>query len=632
MLENIRENSQGPVAKIILGAVILTFALAGVGSYTNSVDTSVATIDDVKISQQTFEQSYQAQRRRMEQQFGEMFDTLAGNEAYMAQMRAQVLEQLIEQSLLDLHAGDLAMRVSDESLKETIVNMDEFKTDGKFDNNRYLAVINQAGFFQSSDFRDYLRVEMIRRQLSLGLLNSDFSLPYQQELYQSLQNQTRDVRYASVMASSFSDSITPTEEQINNYYQENINTFQTQDQAQVTYVSLSLDDVKKDITVSEEDVLAYYEERKSTFTQAEQRRAAHILIEFGDDEAAAQAQINEVAEKLSAGEDFAKLAEQYSNDIISAENGGDLDYFEMGAMDEAFDQAVFAMANVGDVSEVVKSSFGFHLIKLLDVQAEQVKAFDDVKEELNDTLLTSRAEDKFYELQQELATVAFEVPDSLDDAAEAIGKTVQTSGWVKRAGNLDPIFSNPKVTDVVFSDTVLEDDVNSDLIEVNAELVAVVHIQEYKPASTKPLAEVKDSIVASLVAEGAAIAAETKALELLTKVKAGEDINGVDGIEVKEAKAITRSGQELPRQVTAKAFTLAKPTSDAVVADTVKLASGDVAIVQVTAVNEGEKGEVNPALEEQMTRMLSESAFQSYLENLKAKANIVRRLPTSSDS
>jgi len=196
MLEDIREKSQGFTAKIILGLIILIFAVAGVGSYTNSVDTSVATVNGEAISQQSFNSAYQTQRNRMAQQFGEMFDTLSNDETYMANFRQGVLDNLINETLIDQNSQELAIRVSDERLKDTIRDMPEFQVNGAFDNDRYLAIINQAGFYQSSNFRDYLRTEMTRRQLSQALVATEFNLPYQEKLQHTLQSQTRDISYA----------------------------------------------------------------------------------------------------------------------------------------------------------------------------------------------------------------------------------------------------------------------------------------------------------------------------------------------------------------------------------------------------------------------------------------------------
>lgn len=293
MLEEIRESSQGLTAKIILGLIILTFAVAGLGSYTNSVDTSVATVNGDKISQQAFNKAYQAQRSRMAQQFGDMFDTLSNDSAYMANFRQNVLDNLINEKLIDQSAESLSIRVSDERLKESIRTMPEFQVDGVFDNNRYLAIINQAGFFQSSAFRDYLRVEMTRRQLSQALVATEFNLPYQEELQLALQNQTRDIRFATISAQQFEADIEVSAEEVNAYFLANQSRFENKEQVKVNYVSLNVNDIAKGIEVTDEDVANYYQDNIASFTQAEQRRVSHILIEFteGDSESEALAKV-----------------------------------------------------------------------------------------------------------------------------------------------------------------------------------------------------------------------------------------------------------------------------------------------------------------------------------------------------
>ena len=357
MLENIRENSQGPIAKIILGLVILTFALAGIGSYTNSVDTSVAEVNGEKISQADFDKAYQNQRNRMAQQFGDMFETLSADATYMANFRNGVLDNLINQRLLDQSADTLAIRVSDAQLKKAIREMPEFQVDGVFDNNRYLAIINQAGFYQSSDFRDYLRIEMIRRQLSQALVASEFNLPYQEALQTSLQNQKRDVRFATIDTEQFKSQVEVTEQEIKDFYANNQTRYQNAEKAKVDYLVLDVAEIAKGINVTDADVASYYQDNIDSFKTAEQRRIAHILVEFNDDEEAAQKQAEDILAKVNAGEDFAELAKELSADTFSGENGGDLDWMEAGTMDPAFDDAAFALPAKESVSEVVKTVF-----------------------------------------------------------------------------------------------------------------------------------------------------------------------------------------------------------------------------------------------------------------------------------
>jgi peptidyl-prolyl cis-trans isomerase D len=633
MLENIREKSQGGIAKTILGFIILTFAVAGIGSYSSSVDTSVAEVNGQKISQNAFDKAYQSQRSRMEQQFGQMFETLSADPSYMANFRNGVLDNLINETLIDQSSFELAIRISDERLKQVIREMPEFQVDGAFDNNRYLAIINQAGFFQSSDFRDYLRVEMSRRQLSQALVSSEFNLPYQENLAASLQNQKRDIRFATILAEQFKAEVALTDEDVNSFYLANQALFQNQEKVKVQYLLLDVKEIAKDISVSEEDVRQYYQDNIASYTQDEQRRVSHILIEFADDESAAKAAIEAVLSRLNSGEDFAELAKELSTDTFSGENGGDLDWIESGVMDPTFDEAAFALTEVDAVSGIVKSEFGFHLIKLTDLKAKQVKGFDEVKEELKAKVSHEKAQDKFFELQQEMAQISFEFPDSLDDAAQAVNLTVQTSDWLSRSGNAIP-FNGLNVVDVIFSDMVLNDNVNSDVIEVNDELALVVRLNEHQAAEVKPLSEVEEQIKTNLIAEKATEKALETAKSLLTELEAGNDITESlaklsSNFVVKAG--ITRFGSDVEQAISKEAFVLPHPSEGKVSVSSVTLANGDLALVEVQAVKAGETI-VNPNLSKQQTSQLAQSAYMNYINSLKETAKITRRAVTASNT
>jgi peptidyl-prolyl cis-trans isomerase D len=625
MLENIRESSQGMTAKIILGLVILTFALAGIGSYTNSVDTSVAEVNGEKISQDAFNKAYQSQRNRMAQQFGEMFETLSADSNYMANFRNGVVDNLINERLIDQNTANMAIRVSDERIKKTIREMPEFQVEGVFDNNRYLAIINQSGFYQSSDFRDYLRVEMTRRQLTQALVASEFNLPYQESMLSSLQSQKRDIRYATIASEQFKADIEVTEEQINQYYQENQARFQNQEKVKVNYIALDVNEIAKTVDVSDADVDTYYQENIASFRQEEQRRVAHILIELGDDETAAKEQAEALLARVNAGEDFSTLAKEFSADTFSGENGGDLDWIERGVMDAAFDDSAFLLAEVGSISELVKTEFGFHIIKLTDLKAEQTKALADIKEELHEKVSNQKAQDRFFELQQEMASLSFEVPDSLDDAAEAVNVKVITSQWLSKSNNAAP-FNNAKTIDAAFSELVLNEELNSDIIEVNDTLAIVMRLNEYQAAVVKPLAEVSEQIKQSLIAKGATDKALSVATELLTDFKAGTDITDqlTEINSAFETKAdLARFASDVDSNISKAAFSLPHPSEGVVSASSVTLTNGNLSILEVQAVKAGDVV-ANPNLSKQQTSQLAQSAYQSYVESLKVDAKIVR--------
>lgn len=629
MLEDIREKSQGLTAKIILGLIILTFAVAGVGSYSNSVDTSVATVNGEAISQQDFNKAYQAQRSRMAQQFGEMFDTLSNDENYMANFRQGVLDNLINEKLIDQNSEALAIRVSDARLKETIRQMPEFQVDGAFDNNRYLAIINQAGFFQSSDFRDYLRIEMTRRQLSQALIATEFNLPYQEKLQLDLQNQTRDIRFATISAEQFEAGITLTDEEVNNYYLANQARFENKEQVKVDYISLDVADIAKDIKVTDEELSRYYQEHLTNFTTPEQRRISHILIEFSEDDIddeAAKEQAQAVLTRLEQGEDFTVLAKELSNDTFSGENGGDLEWLEPGVMEESFDEAALALVNVGDISPIITTSFGYHIVTLTDYKAEQVTPFAEVKTELRSQLSHDQAQEKFFALQQEMARISFEFPDSLEDAAAEVNATIQTSPWLLRSGNSAP-FDDNKVIDAAFSEIVLQDNMNSDLIEVSDSVVLVLRLNTFQAANIKPLTEVEAQIEALLVNQKATEKAQQTADLLLADFSKGIDISSqlakLNSEFISKAK-VARYSPEVDQSISRAAFVLPHPVDGAASASTVALSNGALALVEVTAV-EVSNAPATPNLAQQQTSQLAQSAYQSFVNSLKVDAKITRK-------
>lgn len=632
MLEDIRESSQGLTAKIILGLIILTFAVAGIGSYTNSVDTSVATVNDEKISEQAFNKAYQAQRNRMAQQYGEMFETLANDSSYMANFRQSVLDNLINEKLIDQSAQDLSIRVSDARIKETIRTMPEFQVEGVFDNNRYLAIINQAGFYQSSNFRDYLRVEMTRRQLSQALVATEFNLPYQENLQQKLQSQTRNIRFATVSAKKFEAGIEVSEEEVKNYYQTNQVRFENKEKVKVNFIRLNVEDIAQGIEVSEDDVTAYYNDNIASFTQPEQRRVSHILIAFdegdSDSEATAKTQAEALLVRLTQGEDFATLAKELSSDTFSGENGGDLEFIEPGVMDPTFDEAAFSLISVGDITELVKTSFGYHVIKLTELKAEVIQGLAEVKSEIYTKVSKNKAQEKFYTQTQEMARISFEFPDSLDDAASEVNAKVETSSWLSHSGNAVP-FDNATVIEAAFSDLVLQDNMNSDVIEVSDSVSLVLRLNEYQEANVKPIVEVEEQIKAILISQKATEKAQTVIDELLVQFKAGNDITEQltqNYASFTRKENVARYGADLDQSIIREAFVLPHPVEGAISASTVALSNGDLALVEVQAVNVSAVTLNNPQLAQQQTAQLAQSAYKSYIDSLKVGAKITRKL------
>lgn len=621
MLERIREGSQGPWAMGILALVILSFVFAGVGSYINSsAGDAAASVNGEDISLNELERAYQNERARMESQFGDAFATLASDAAYLQNFRQGILDRLISEKLLDQAAENLGLRVSDEQIKKAIVNMQEFQVDGQFDNDRYLAILRQAGF-QANNFRDFMRIDMIRRQLSNALLGTEFALTSEAKSAHLMQQQTRDISYVNIPASKFIDQVEITNEEISAYYQTNISQFDTEQKVSLDYVELKLEDLLPSIEYTEQEITDYYQQYMQDYRTEEERQASHILIESTETDETIAAQAADVLAKIQAGEDFAELAKTYSTDTFSAENGGDLGFFAKGLMDPAFEEAAFALSNVGDVSDVVKSEFGYHIIKLTDVKPEQITDFAEVKDEIITKVKTFKAEEEFYELSQRIAEVAFEVPDNLDEVAELAGNPTNTTEVFSR--NTAPsVVSNPNVLATAFSAELLEEGVNSEVLELGDNHIMVVRVAEYQPERTKALEEVEQVIQTTLSAEAAQQAAKDWATEVQTAIANNEDaIAKLAEYELawEQKPAVTRNDGALSQTIVDALFKLSEQDTSVVA-----LINGDVSLVQLTAVNAAEEANEQQilALQNRLASSKSQGVYAALIESLKSEADI----------
>ena len=624
MLERIREGSQGPWAMAIIVLIVLSFVFAGVSSYVSSSGvTAAAEVNGEEISQQDVERAYQSQRARLEAQFGESIGALFSDENYLRDFRLNVLDRLIADTLVLQKAQELGLRVSDKQIREAIVQMPEFQTAGSFDNERYLMLLRQNGF-QPASFSDYMRQQMTREQLARAVSASDFALPAEVTLANALQQQTRNAEYLIVDSAPFASEVELSDEEVNTFYKANLAQFDTQEKVNIAYVVLSVDDLKGDVTVSDEEVEQYYTENNLLYKTAEERRVSHIIIEFGDDEAAAKAKAEAVVAELANGADFATLAQENSDDTFTAENGGDLDFITAGMMDEAFDEAAFSLAQVGDVSDVVETEFGYHIIKLTDIKPEEVTPLAEVSEEIRNQLATDKATDRFYSLQNDMANLAFEVPDTLEDVAGVANKPVKETGMV--SAQLVPAPLNvPAVTSRVFDPAFIEEGLNSDLIELDDDTIVFVRIAEHEPQRTQSLDEVRTRILAQLRAEKAQQAAADWATNVVEQIKAGETPSlelGDVTLSWESKEALTRTSGELPRALVETLFTLGNAAPDNI--DIAELGSGDVGIVKVTGINQPEalSEDDSAALAQQIATASAQTGYQAFIDSLRNAADV----------
>lgn len=625
MLDKLREGAQGTVAKVILGLIILSFALAGVGSYLNGPARSApATVNGIEISQQALENAYRNERARMESQMGDAFNQLAANPDYMKQFRRTVLDRLIDQALVDGKARDLGLRVSDEQIKQAIIAMPEFAENGQFNNDRYLQLIRRANMTPEM-FRDSLRQDMVRQQLVGALLGTEFALKGEAEQLDKLYNQTRDLRLVRLAADRYLGEVKVSDEEVEQFYKSNAPRFMNDEQVKVDYLLLDAATMGKEIKVTEQEARDYYDQHQDLFQRAERRQVAHILIPFDKDEKAAEQKAASLLTELKGGADFAALAKANSSDTFSAKKGGELDWFEKGVMDPAFEQAAFALDQAGDLSNLVKSPFGFHIIKLIGVEPAKTKPFSDVMSDTIARLQADKAKEQFFNLQQTMADTSFENPDSLDMTADALGLKVQSVDYFSQGDAPAPL-NDGKVLSAAFSEQLRDENTNSDVIELGDGKALVLHVTGYQPKAVKPLAEVKDQVVAAITHDKASEIARGKAQGLLEQIKAGDDIRAelaALGLEIETHQGVARFAQDLDQSLLADAFRLPHPVDGKPSVDLVTEANGDRVIVALDKVNvPKDASQMLTMLQGQLGQGKAQASYQSLVEALRKSAKI----------
>jgi Parvulin-like peptidyl-prolyl isomerase len=628
LMDKLREGAQGSIAKIIFWLIIFSFALAGVGSYLNRpVNTDPADVNGEPITAQALERAYGNERARLESQFGDSFSQLASNPAYVQKLRKSVLDKLVGDLLLDQQAFNAQIRVGDEQVKGAIRKMPEFQQDGNFDNERYINLLGRAGLTPKG-FSDSIRMDLVRQGWVGGIVGSEFALPSESKRLNALLQQTRDLTLYTVPASHFVAQVTASDAEIDNYYKANQKLFMSPEKVKVSYILVDGNELAKSLKVTDADLKNYYDQHQELYQTPERRHVAHILV-TDKDETKAKQKAEDLLAKIKSGEDFAKLAEANSADTLSAKKGGELDPFEKGVMDPAFEQASFALAKTGDLSSVIKSKFGFHIIKLLGVETQAVKAFDTVKNDVLAKLRTDKGHELFLDQQQKLSDLSFENPDSLDMVAEKLGIKAQTSDYITANTSAFP-FSDPKFKQQAFSADLRDQNINSEVVALSDNVAVVLHVLDYKPAAVRSLTEVKNDVIAAVKAAKAKDEAVKQANALQVALAKGDSVDALlktlSGTQ-KEFKGVTRNSSDLEPTVLRALFRMPKPAEGKPALEVIAQSNGDQAVLLLNkvAVSDKETDKMLPMVEAQLAQGKSSQTYQALLEQAKNDAEIVYR-------
>ena len=621
MLQNIRDNSQGWIAKTIIGIIVALMAFTGIeaifqASGNNKQD--VAKVNGEEITQTELSQAVDMQRRQLMQQLGKDFDASLLDEKLL---RDAALKGLIDRKLLLQGAADSKFGFSEAALDQVILQTPEFQVDGKFNAERFDQVVRQLGYSRMQ-FRQMLTQEMLIGQVRAGIAGSGFVTDAEVLAFARLEKQTRD--FATVNIKADPAAVKLTDDEVKAYYDQHAKEFMTPDQVVIDYLELKKSSFFDQVTVKDDELQAAYE--KETANLAEQRRAAHILIEVNDKvtEAQAKAKIEDIQARLAKGEKFEALAKEFSQDPGSANNGGDLGFAGPGVYDPDFETALYGLKQ-DQVSTPVRTTFGWHLIKLLGVEAPEVPSFASLKDKLTRELKAQQVEQRFVEATKQLEDAAFEASDLAQPASD-LKLTVHTSAPFGREGG-EGVAANRAVVTAAFSPEVLDEGANSSAIELDPETIIVLRAKEHLKPAQLPLENVAAAIRIQMTKERASAAAKARADELIASLRDGKTAldQPVDGQAWKVTEAATRGQESIDPAVLQALFRMPKPAAkDKPTFTTVTLRDGSLVIVRLNGVNEA----AAPTDEEKaqyrrfLASRIGQQDFAAYRKQLETQADI----------
>ena len=592
MLNTLREKTSGWIAFFILAAVSIPFAFFGINNYFEArTETYVAKVGEEEITPQEFRTEFDRYRAQIRQMQGEGFD-----ESYFDQptVKREVLDRMIDEELLAQAAQRAGAQISDARLREEIQKVPAFQgMDGKFSYQQYQSLLSSQRETERS-FEERVRRDLNLRELPVQVAASAIVGEADVDRFIVLRDQKRDFRWALVPRQAAEK--TPTDAEVAAYYEAHKDEFMTAEQVALEYVEIDAAKLTVENKPDEAALKARYEEQKSRYGQPEQRMASHILVKVdANADAAAQKAAQTKAAELSAqarsGKDFAELAKSSSDDQGSKAQGGDLGAIERGTMQPAFEDALFAMKEAGEISEPVRSDEGYHVIKLREIKAEQVRPFEEVRAEIENEMLESEREHAFAEVSGQLIDKVYSDPNALGATAESLGLEVGHTALFSRQGG-EGIAANPLVVRAAFSDPVLVEGNVSDAVDLGTNHIVLLRAEEHKPAAVRPLEEVRADIVARITQEAETERTKALAASLREELAGGAAFEAVAqkaGATIETATGVGRSALNLDAALAAKAFALPRPKSAAApVRDVVELRPGDYALVEVTQVVDGD--------------------------------------------
>jgi peptidyl-prolyl cis-trans isomerase D len=614
MLQGIRDRTQNWIAWTVVGMIIVPFALWGIHEYVGDSDrNTAATVNGVDIPLMQYEQSSRDQLQQFRANAGKNTDL----SKFEAKIKENVLNQLIQHELLFQTAAHLKMTISNDVLSRYIQTIPAFQDQGKFSSARYEQLLKAQGM-SPAHFEQELRRDLLLAQMETGVSDSAVITPQEKQRFHQWEKQQRLISYIPISTQKLTEKFTISDEEAQTHYQNNQKDYYSAEKVSINYVMLTPENIEKTVNDPIEDttIQQYYQDHLKKFVDPPEWHAAHILI--GKDEDNAETKAQEILKRAKAGEDFGALAKEFSKDPSSAEKGGDLGFFKAGMMVQPFEDAVKKL-QPNEISDIVKSDFGFHIIKLFESKPEQTKTIDMVREEIISAIRKEQAEIKFYAQVEQLSNLAYEKPDSLESIIQALGLPLQTTELFSRETKLEPPLNHPKLLQAAFSDVVIKDNQNSEVIDVGKHKAVVLHLKAHEIPQLQPFDSVKEKIIVRLKKDKAKQAAETLSKQLIDALKNPEELQKLlaqENLQWSPKTWVERNDTKLKQPaIVQAAFKIGIPTNGQALFQQLALNNDDYGIIAVL--------EVKDNTEESKTPLKAgNSEFKWLAKSLKDRADI----------
>ena len=628
MLIDIREKASSWVAYIIIGLLILSFAMWGIQEYFGpGAADPAAKVNDNEISLAEFTNQFRQRREMLKSVLGANYDKQYTDESGI---KKEVIQAMVRNEVLRQEVDNAGYRISDDSLVKRIQDIPQFQTDGKFNPALYERFV-QSQRYNKADFEAQLREQDKLRQFEISLATSSFMPKTELQRFQKLADQSREFKYAIVKADLAGTTVT--EEEIQKYYQENQVRYQNPEQLKLAYIELKEADIVDQIEVSDEAARVIYDSQPERYMTTELRKASHILLKVSHEATPDGAEWKQVLDKangfikqLEEGTTFAEIAKQYSEDTLSVEKGGDMGFIAPGDFtSKDLEDALFNL-KVGEHSQPVKTEQGVQILQLNEIKAAEQESFADVKERIINEQKSKLAQTQYIEIAEQLSNFMAEQPDELDAPAETHDLEIKQTDWLS-PDSASELFAYPKIQALAFSEDILVERLNSEVIEVAPGHAIAFRVLEHKEPSVKPLEDVKAEITQSLKFAKASEQAANRGKEMLAKLQEGtmlEMIADENSLDIKAPGALKRDDTSVDSNLIQHVFNLAKPENNKTVADGVPMPDGSYALIELVKVIDG-KEEIDAEKIAELSQRVNygRREFNAIVEDIEEGAEVV---------